>query len=110
MKKILFFIPIFFMIALVNAQEQEVPAVPEIPAISEDKEEEEVIKVEIVNNSSLDAAFPMGENELRLNALSFLAAAIAKGSSTTLVSLKKLVSPLASISGDITTLPLAIFL
>jgi hypothetical protein len=74
MKKILFFIPIFFMIALVNAQEQEVPAVPEIPAISEDKEEEEVIKVEIVNNSSLDAAFPMGENELRINALSFLAA------------------------------------
>lgn len=62
------------MIALVNAQEQEVPAVPEIPAISEDKEEEKVIKVEIVNNSSLDAAFPMGENELRINALSFLAA------------------------------------
>jgi hypothetical protein len=74
MKKILFFIPIFFMIALVNAQEQEVPAVPEIPAISEDKEEEEVIKVEIVNNSSLDAAFPMGENELRINALSLLVA------------------------------------
>lgn len=74
MKRILFFIPIFFIIALVNAQEQEVPAVPEIPAISEDKEEEKVIKVEIVNNSSLDAAFPMGENELRINALSFLAA------------------------------------
>lgn len=62
------------MLASVNAQEQEVPAVPEIPAIYEDKEEEKVIKVEIVNNSSLDAAFPKGENELRINALSFLAA------------------------------------
>ncbi len=62
------------MLAAMNAQEQEVPAVPEVPLISEDKEEEKVIKVEIVNDSSLDAAFPMGENELRINALSFLAA------------------------------------
>ena len=61
------------MLALVNAQEQEVPAVPEIPAIYEDKEEGKVIKVEVVNNSSLDAAFPKGENELRINALSLLA-------------------------------------
>ena len=30
------------------------------------------IQVEIVNDSSLDAAFPKGENELRINALSFL--------------------------------------
>jgi|TARA_A100001011_G_scaffold317247_1_gene336537 hypothetical protein len=72
MKRILFFTPIFFMLASVNAQEQEVPAVPEVPAIYEDKEEEKVIKVEVVNNSSLDAAYPKGENELRVNALSFL--------------------------------------
>ena len=45
----------------------------EVPSISEDKEEEKVIKVEVVNDSSLDAAFPKGENELRINALSFLA-------------------------------------
>ena len=30
MKRLLFFIPIFFMLAAVNAQEQEVPAVPEV--------------------------------------------------------------------------------
>ena len=71
MKGILFFVPIFFVLASVNAQ-KEVPAVPEVPSISEDKEEEKVIKVEIVNDSSLDAASPKGENELRINALSFL--------------------------------------
>lgn len=60
------------MLASVNAQKQEVPAVPEVPVIYEDKEEEKVIKVEVVNNSSLDAAYPKGENEIRLNALSFL--------------------------------------
>ena len=74
MKRLLFFIPIFFMLAAMNAQEQEVPAVREVPSISESKEEEKVIKVEIVNDSSLDAAFPAGKNELRINALSFLAA------------------------------------
>ncbi len=72
MKGILFFIPIFFILASVNAQEEEVPALPEVPSISEDKEEEKVIKIEVVNDSSLDAAYPKGENELRVNALSFL--------------------------------------
>ena len=72
MKILLFFIPIFFMLTAVNAQEEEVPALPEVPSISEDKEEEKVIKVEVVNDSSLDAAYPKGENELRVNALSFL--------------------------------------
>ncbi len=72
MKRILFFIPVFFLLASVDAQEQEVPALPEVPSISEDKEEEKVIKVEVVNDSSLDAAYPKGENELRINALSFL--------------------------------------
>lgn len=72
MKRLLFFIPIFFMLTAVNAQEEEVPALPEVPSISEDKEEEKVIKVEVVNDSSLDAAYPKGENELRVNALSFL--------------------------------------
>ena len=72
MKRILFFIPVFFLLASVDAQEQEVPALPEVPSISEDKEEEKVIKVEVVNDSSLDAAYPKGENELRVNALSFL--------------------------------------
>ena len=72
MKGILFFIPVFFVLASVNAQEEEVPAVPEVPSISEDKEEEKVIKVEVVNDSSFDAAYPKGENELRVNALSFL--------------------------------------
>ena len=56
-----------------DAQEQEVPAVPEVPAINNDKEDEKVIKVEIVNDSSLDAAFPKGKNELRINALSLIA-------------------------------------
>ena len=72
MKKLLLFIPIFFMLAAMNAQEEEVPAVPEVPSVSETKEEEKVIKVEIVNDSSLEAASPKGENELRINALSFL--------------------------------------
>ena len=72
MKRLLFFIPIFFMLTVVNAQEEEVPALPEVPSISEDKEEEKVIKIEVVNDSSLDAAYPKGENELRVNALSFL--------------------------------------
>ena len=72
MKRILFFITVFFLLASVNAQEQEVPDVPEVPAIYNDKENEKVIKVEIVNDSSLDAAYPKGENELRVNALSFL--------------------------------------
>ena len=72
MKILHFFIPIFFMLTAVNAQEEEVPALPEVPSISEDKEEEKVIKVEVVNDSSLDAAYPKGENELRVNALSFL--------------------------------------
>lgn len=61
------------MLVVMNAQEQEVPAVPEITSFSEDKEGEKIIKVEVVNDSSLDAAFPKGENELRINALSFLA-------------------------------------
>ena len=73
MKRILFFIPVFFLLASVDAQEQEVPAVPEVPAINNDKEDEKVIKVEIVNDSSLDAAFPKGKNELRINALSLIA-------------------------------------
>ena len=72
MKRLLFFIPIFFMLAAVNAQEQEVPAVSEVPSVSDTKEEEKIIKVEVVNDSSLDAAFPKGENEIRINALSFL--------------------------------------
>ena len=72
MKRLLFFIPIFFILTAVNAQEEEVPALPEVPSISEDKEEKKVIKVEVVNDSSLDAAYPKGENELRVNALSFL--------------------------------------
>ena len=62
------------MLAGLNAQEQEVPAASEVPSVSETKEEEKIIKVEIVNDSSLDAAFPTGKNELRINALSFLAA------------------------------------
>ena len=73
MNRILFFIPVFFLLASVDAQEQEVPAVPEVPAINNDKEDEKVIKVEIVNDSSLDAAFPKGKNELRINALSLIA-------------------------------------
>ena len=72
MKRLPFFILIFFMLTAVNAQEEEVPALPEVPSISEDKEEKKVIKVEVVNDSSLDAAYPKGENELRVNALSFL--------------------------------------
>ena len=72
MKRLLFFIPIFFMLTAMNAQEEEVPAVPEVPSISENKEGEKVIKVEVINDSSLDGAYPKGENELRVNALSFL--------------------------------------
>ena len=73
MKRILFFITVFFLLASMNAQEQELPAVPEVPAIYNDKDDEKVIKVEIVNDLSLDAAFPKGENELRINALSLIA-------------------------------------
>lgn len=64
MKRLLFLIPIFFMLVAVNAQEQEVPAVSEVPSVSDTKEEEKIIKVEVVNDSSLDAAFPKGETKL----------------------------------------------
>ena len=67
MKKILSFIPIFFMLAAMNAQEQEVPAVPEVPSITLEQEEEKVIKVEIVKDSSFEAADSFGNNELRVN-------------------------------------------
>ena len=66
MKGILFFIPIFFILASVNAQEEEVPEVPEVPSISEDKEEEKVIKVEIVKNSSFESPEVLGEREIKL--------------------------------------------
>ena len=62
------------MLASMSAQEQEVPAVSEVPQVSDIKEDEKIIKVEVVNDSSLDATFPAGKNELRINALSFLAA------------------------------------
>ena len=54
------------MLASVNAQEEEVPAVPEVPSISEDKEEEKVIKVEIVKNSSFESPEVLGEREIKL--------------------------------------------
>ena len=54
------------MLASVNAQEEEVPAVPEVPSISEDKEEEKVIKVEIVKNSSFESPEVFGEREIKL--------------------------------------------
>ena len=55
------------MLAAMNAQEQEVPAVPEIPSITQEQEEEKVIKVEIVKDSSFEAADSFGNNELRVN-------------------------------------------
>ena len=67
MKKTLSFIPIFFMLAAMNAQEQEVPAVPEVPSITQEQEQEKVIKVEIVKDSSFEAADSFGNNELRVN-------------------------------------------
>ena len=67
MKKTLSFIPIFFMLAAMNAQEQEVPAIPEVPSITQEQEEEKVIKVEIVKDSSFEAADSFGNNELRVN-------------------------------------------
>jgi len=66
MKRLLFFIPIFFMLAAVNAQEQEVPAVSEVPSESETKEEEKIIKVEVVKNSSFESAESYGDNEIKL--------------------------------------------
>ena len=44
------------MLAAMNAQEQEVPAVSEVPSVSETKEEEKIIKVEVVKNSSFESA------------------------------------------------------
>lgn len=49
------------MLVAMNAQEQEVPA------IAEEQEEEKVIKVEIVKNSSFEAADSFGNNEFRVN-------------------------------------------
>ena len=54
------------MLASMNAQEQEVPAVSEVPQVSDIKEDEKIIKVEVVNDSSLDAAFPTGKNEVKV--------------------------------------------
>ena len=67
MKRTLLFIPIFFVLAAMKAQEQEVPAVPEVPSTTQEQEEEKVIKVEIVKNSSFEAADSFGNNEFRVN-------------------------------------------
>ena len=57
----------FFMLVVMNAQEQEVPATTGVPSITEEQEEEKVYKVEIVKNSSFEAANSYGNNELRVN-------------------------------------------
>jgi hypothetical protein len=67
MKRILSFSGIFFMLVVMNAQEQEVPAIPEVPSVTEEQEEEKVVKVEIVKNSSFEAADSFGNNEFRVN-------------------------------------------
>ena len=61
------FTGIFFMLVVINAQEQEVPAITGVPSITEEQEEEKVYKVEIVKNSSFEAANSYGNNELRVN-------------------------------------------
>lgn len=61
------FTGIFFMLVVMNAQEQEVPAITGVPSITEEQEEEKVYKVEIVKNSSFEAANSYGNNELRVN-------------------------------------------
>ena len=66
MKRLLFFIPIFFMLAAMNAQEQEVPAVSEVPSVSETKEEEKIIKVEIVKDNSFESAETYGTKEIKI--------------------------------------------
>jgi len=60
------------MLAAINAQEQEVPVVPEVPSITQEQEEEKVIKVEIVKDSSFEAADTFGSNEIRVNFLDLL--------------------------------------
>ncbi len=55
------------MLVVMNAQEQEVPAITGVPSITEEQEEEKVYKVEIVKNSSFEAANSYGNNELRVN-------------------------------------------
>ena len=67
MKRILSFACIFFILVVVNAQEQKVPAIPEVPSITEEQEEEKVVKVEIVKNTSFEAADSFGNNEFRVN-------------------------------------------
>ena len=61
------FTGIFFMLVVMNAQEQEVPAITGVPSITEEQEEEKVYKVEIVKNYSFEAANSYGNNELRVN-------------------------------------------
>ena len=55
------------MLVVMNAQDQEVPTIPEVPSITEEQEEEKVYKVEIVKNSSFEAANSFGKNEFRVN-------------------------------------------
>ena len=55
------------MLIAMNAQEHEVPAVPDLPSISEDKEEEKVVKVELVKNTSFEDSETYGNHEIRLN-------------------------------------------
>ena len=55
------------MLVVMNAQDQEVPTIPEVPSITEEQEEEKVHKVEIVKNSSFEAANSFGKNEFRVN-------------------------------------------
>ena len=66
MKRLLFFIPIFFMLAAMNAQEQEAPAVSEVPSVSETTEEEKIIKVEIVKDNSFESAETYGTKEIKI--------------------------------------------
>ena len=55
------------MLIAMNAQGQEVPAFPESSSITEEQGEEKVIKVEIVKDTSFEAADTFGNNEFRVN-------------------------------------------
>ena len=67
MKGLLFFIPILFMLTAMNAQEQEVPAVPEIPTTNEEgNKQDKIIKVEIVKDNSFESAETYGTKEIKI--------------------------------------------
>lgn len=67
MKRIFFIISLIIIYAPLSAQEEEIKSYTELSSAPEEEEEEKVIKVEVVKNTSFELADTFGDHEIRLN-------------------------------------------